>query len=792
MQEENYGTITGISSVAEIGSLKDAEILARLKQLNITSKKQASETFKGLSCLRKIRKVLADVENEKKPTDLTKVWVPDTPFSVADAIKWLESASDDYYNYGKSEITDAEFDWIYEATKKVVPNHPFFMKRVRAVTHSDKKLLLDNPVYTLYKVPISYDKESGLCDYKASLNALYEWMFKRAASSKELFFCSPKFDGLTMILYYKDGILERAATGGDGIEGADVTAHAYEIEGIPKSLSTGETCEVRGEVLMRNSIFRTLQQAGLDIVTPRGAAVGTLALKDMAMVRARKLSFCAWGYLPHGQDFMLNEDEKFRVLRSLGFERVGELGLITIADIEKIFSYYQSLDSARRMQVSSISPIWEDAAMDGIVITLNSYKSQQSAGYGNIEPNFSAAFKFAGDRHITPVTSIEWQVSRTGVVKPVVNFEPIILEGTCVQRATGDNYRRIEADKISVGCRVLVTKAGLTIPKILAVADRKNAEYFSTPECCPVCGTLLVLNDSGVDLICSNSSCPAQVFDRIRHFFTSVVPDKCGIGENFLQIIIDSGMVKDVADLYTVSEYALRAMDGIGEFRAKQFTDAIVETKQMPLYKLFHALSIHGVGEKLSRKIADVLGRDAELLFSPTALTYQMMRDRLCNVKGRKLPEPVIRNFCTWFTVPENQILLTRLKEAGMVILFDSEIQSGSKGKYCITGVTDLPRKELITLLNRHGYVFDSNVTQETKYLICNVQKNSGKQQKAQRMGIKVITEVEMLAMLEGLQVEMTEQVPHKDIMELDKSILKEKAKDLLDIVETNELNMFD
>jgi DNA ligase (NAD+) len=780
--------------IQEINKLGDKELLNKLTEMGITNPSSADRVFQGLECLGRVHAVLS--KNKSSQKDYSKMMVPGTPFTVEQAVSWLERAAEDYYNQGNSEITDDEYDWIYESLRGVVPGHPIFTKKIRAKTHAEQKMLLDNPVYSLFKIPLVYDRASGLYELQASLLALESWMIRVSGGSPDMLFCgSPKYDGLTMILYYVKGVLERAVTGGDGIEGSDVTRHAYEIENIPKTLASGETSEVRGEVVMRNSRFRHLVDKGAEFKFARGAAVGTLGLKDMAEVRRRGLSFAAWGYLPYGADFQLDEDEKFRRLQALGFEKVGHLGVFTVADIrERLLPYYQKLDGSRRLKVSDTAPLWEDAAMDGIVVTVNDRLLQESLGYSEFAPSFAAAFKFPGQFGVTAITKIDWQVNRTGVVKPVLNFDPVMLDGSRVTRATGDNFKRMERDKLSVGCKVMVTKAGLTIPKILAVMDRTDAEPFTHPFDCPSCGKALVLNGNEVDLICTNSDCGEQNYSKIKHYFDSVTSGKCGLGDSFLRKLVTEGLVKDIADLYSLDKNTLVALEGVGESKADIFLNVIEASKDMPFSAFVRAMSIPFVGEKGAIRIAETLGEDAEMLLSPSALTYKLVSERLfCDKQGqRRLPEEVVKNFCTWFAVPENNVMITRLKDAGVKLLY-SKPQVKSNGQhFCVTGKTDLPKKELIKLFESKGFVFDSGVNKATNFLICNVQVGSSKQQKAIQHGVEIITETEALARLDNISpLGFDKQEPHDDIMNVDKDILTEKAKDLLNLVNTTDLDMF-
>jgi DNA ligase (NAD+) len=385
-----------------------------------------------------------------------------------------------------------------------------------------------------------------------------------------------------------------------------------------------------------------------------------------------------------------------------------------------------------------------------MVITINEKRVQSGLGFGTNTPKFSIAVKFASTVVETKVCGFEWQVSRNGRVVPTVLLDPISVEGSTISRATGDNYQQVMARGISVGSTVLLSKAGLTIPKILAVTKRAPVFDAQLPTTCPACGNPLV--ESGVDLACRAEYCKGQVVGRMMHFFSVIAPGKVGISETFFQTLYDAGLVKDIADLFTVSRGAMLATPGIGESRINAFLAAIDGSREMQLSTLLKSLSIPGLGDTWAGKIAEMLGNDGSKLLSPVAMTYDVVLAMLQS-KGAKVSSNILANFCTWFAVPVNVQMIQRMLQAGVKVLCDVAGVSADPNAvhFCVTGKTSIPRNEFIKMIEKCGFVSDSSVTKKTKILICNTPSGSSKFRKAQASGVEIITEPEMLARISKL-----------------------------------------
>ena len=681
--------------------------------------------------------------------------VPGTKFTLDDAIAWLEFCCNEYYNYGSSPTSDIEYDYVVSCVKKIAPNHPFFTKNVRSAPNKNK-VSLKNTVYSLDKIDVIQDRVTGAFDIQATFNGLRDWMTKLHAKFGDALklYVSPKGDGLTGIVYYEKGKLVLASTGGDGQEGRDITNHMPCIRGVPMYLPNSVTCEVRGEIMLRNSRFLELKNSGdeklINMANARNLAAGTMNLDDMDIVSFRKLDFYAWNLLMDNQEFSMDDDKKFTQLREWGFHSIDELGFVSVNDLTKIKDYYLYLNSVRNALPDPNRIFTEDIPMDGIVLSANSAEQQKALGFGSVTPNFSIALKFPMQVVETIVTDIEWQISRNGRDVPTIVFEPVVIDGSTVSRATGDNYRRIITEKIGIGCKVVIGKAGLTIPKVLSVVEHAPAFNASIPTLCPSCGQELIVGD--VDLQCYGIMCPDQIVGKLHHFLVTINPDKIGISDAFASLLFEHKLVKDQSDFYIVSRSALLAVPGIGEAKANIFMRCIDDSKKMPLSTLLRALSIPNIGDIWANKLAAFLAEDGEKILSPVALTYDMASQLLVSrSEGSTIPINVMKNFCTWISMQGNVDLLQKLMQNGVKILCSGGKQDNANGtRVCITGKTSIPRNELEKMLRKHGYTIDSSVSKHTNVLVCNVSSNSAKAQKALKFGTQIITEVEMLARIGG------------------------------------------
>ena len=544
--------------------------------------------------------------------------VPGTNFTIDEAIDWLMFCSDQYYILGSSPVSDADYDYVCAATRAVIPEHPFFAG-IRIALNTNKKIQLKNKLYSLRQIKTAQDAKTGACSLSETFLELDDWLTKtrtKLNDDKVVCFAMPKYSGLTVVIYYENGYLISAATSGDGLEGRDVTEHIKRIDGIPFKIPGNLDIEIRGDVIMRNSKFASYTQNEFN--DARSVVAGTLNLDDYELVSDRGLDFCPWDVLLNNEEFSLCEKEKFRLLREWKFHNIGEFGEVT--SIDDIKNYFIQMDNVRKTIGSDNRPIQEDSMLDGIVVTIANEKMQKKLGYHNACPEFSIVIKFASEVVEATVISIDWQLNRHGVFSPVAVLEPVILEGMLVFKAMLNNYARVERDCIGIGTRVLIRKAGPVLPQIINIIDKISTNN-NAPEICPSCKE--PVTQQNVNLVCLNSNCKTQLFERLYHFVSIVIPINIGLDRVFVKSLFDANLARSPADLYLITRSALIATYGIGQNKASLFLSAIEGSKKIKLAALLRSLSIPLTGEAWAKKLASLLEYDGSRLLNPIGMTYE-------------------------------------------------------------------------------------------------------------------------------------------------------------------------
>jgi len=669
--------------------------------------------------------------------------VPGTNFTVDEAIDWLTFCSDQYHSLGTSPVLDIDYDYVSAATRAVVPEHPFFAGMPDALR---TKKQLKNKLYPLNKIQTKQDIKTGACLISATFLELENWLesIKTKLNTKEVvWFITPKYNGLTVVIYYENGYLTSAVTMGDGTEGKDVTEHIKRIDGVPFIIPGNLDAEIRGKVTMRNSKFASYTQN--DFKTTRNVTAGTMNLNNHDLVLERGLSFYAQNVLLNNKEFLLSEKEKFTLLRSWKFYDIGELG--ETVNLDDIKSYFNQLDNARKT-VGSDRPIQKDSSLDGIILTVADKRQQQQLGYNAKHPEFATAVKFAPDVAEATITAIDWQLNRHGVFCPIAILNSVLLEGSIVSKAMAGNYARIERDCIGIGTKVLIRQTNATIPHIISVLE-KESTYNEAPDECPSCQQQVYKQNA--DLICLNNNCKAQVIERLYHFASIVIPAKIGITKAFIQAIYDANLARSIPDLYLITKPALIAVDGIGENKASAFVRAIEGSKNITFPTLLQALSIPTLGRMWAEEIACLLENDGSKLIDPVGTTYEGISKILYKKDPSKhtIPINVFSSFCSWLCTPANIQLIQNLLRARIKTLIP-ELEAENGIKICIAGRTALPRKSFERFLRSKGFIVDKNIDQNTDILICNTPLVYKKTKKALKLGVEIIPEALMLARLEG------------------------------------------
>lgn len=551
--------------------------------------------------------------------------------------------------------------------------------------------------------------------------------------------CELKFDGTAICLTYRNGVLERALTRGDGTVGDDVTRNVREIPSIPQKLLPGSgypsEFEIRGEIYMPYRAFDALNaERERDeeplFANPRNAAAGSLKLLDSNMVRKRGLE-CTL--------YHLISSELTASTHSGALKMAAEWGL-PISEyakecngIEEVIEYIDFWNTERKRL---------PFATDGIVVKVNSLDLQRSLGFTAKSPRWATAFKFKPEEAVTRLLSVDYQVGRTGAVTPVANLDPVLLSGTVVKRASLHNAEQMELLDIHIGDYVHVVKGGEIIPKITGVDVAKrdaNAVKALFPTHCPDCGALLVKDADEAKSFCPNSDlCPMQQKGKFLHFISRKAMN-INAGEATIEQLYGKGYIRQLSDLYSLTRKDLLTLEKWKEKSVNNFISSLEQSKEVPFSRVLFALGIRYIGETTAKNLAETF-KNIDNLKSAT-------REELLNTAevGEKLADSII----SYFAKESNLEVIEKLKNAGLRFAQDSEavtmLSDTLAGKtLMITGVYSISREEMKRYIESHGGKVGSSVTARTDYLVAGDKSGDSKLKKAEKLGIKVISENEL------------------------------------------------
>ena len=646
-----------------------------------------------------------------------------------------------YYVLAQPTISDEEYDRLMRELQELEQQHPELQtpdsptqrvggrptKEFPTVTHEVPMLSLSN----------TYD-ETEVEDFDRRVHSLLD-------RQKVTYVCELKFDGVAVSLVYRDGVLTRGATRGDGFQGDDITQNLRTIRSVPLRLRNAakqfDEVELRGEVFMQRGDFDRMNEerrkAGEKLfVNPRNATAGTLKLQDSRIVATRPLQFSAY-YLraPHAR--LSSHLESLGAAKELGAPISTHTK--TCRSVGEIVEFWRSWE-ARRDQLPY--------DIDGVVVKVNSFAQQQELGAIAKSPRWAIAFKFAARKQQTVLKDIRLQVGRTGTMTPVADLEPVFVGGTTVSRATLHNVDYIRELDIRVGDTVEVEKGGDVIPKVSAVVKEKRpsgAKPFRMPRACPVCGSPLFQPVGEVNFYCENSECPAQVRARIEHFASRGAMDIEGLGEANVDQLVEAGLIKSYADLYDLraKQQKLLRLERWGAKSAQNVLEGIEASKQRPFERLLYALGIRHVGAGVAQLLA-VEARSMDKLMA--SATHDL--DHIQGV-GPRIAESVVR----FFADRHNRRLVDRLRQAGLPMEAKTvrrAAEAGLAGKtFVLTGtLASLTRDDARGRIEAAGGKVTSSVSKNTDYVVVGDEPGS-KLQKARGLGIPLLSEEEFLRLLE-------------------------------------------
>lgn len=553
-----------------------------------------------------------------------------------------------------------------------------------------------------------------------------------------------KYDGTSISLTYEHGRLVRAVTRGDGEKGDDVTTNIKTIRSIPLILTDGdwpESFEIRGEIVMPWKEFDRLNEERAFneeplFANPRNAAAGTLKMLNSAEVAKRGLDAYFY-YLLSDTLPSDNHYENMLKAREWGFKVSDVMTLLhSAAEVDDFINHW---DTERRNL-----PV----ATDGLVFKVNSLRQQLNLGFTAKSPRWAIAYKFAAERALTRLREVSFEVGRMGVITPVANLEPVLLSGTIVKRASLHNEDIVRSLDIHDGDMLYVEKGGEIIPKITGVdvaqrrPDSKPVEFVTE---CPDCGTSLVRIPGEASWICPNKyGCRPQIIGRLEHFVGRHMMDIEGVGDENCSLLYDAGLVRDIADFYTLTTSSLRQLERVGPRTAQRIVDGVEASKSVPFERVLYALSIPFVGETVSRKIARAV-RSMDALMN-------MTRDRLVALDdiGPKIADAII----DFLSYHPNVEIIERLRASGVQMSMPEEDMTDHtdllKGKsFVISGVfSQHSREEYKELIEKNGGKNVGSISKKTDYVLAGENMGPSKLEKANKLGVPIIDEETFLGMI--------------------------------------------
>ena len=553
------------------------------------------------------------------------------------------------------------------------------------------------------------------------------------------FSVEPKIDGLSVSLEYRDGELVLGSTRGDGFTGEDVTANLKTIRSIPLTLREKlPLLEVRGEVYMPREQFFTLvkQQEEADetpFKNPRNAAAGSLRQKQAAVTAKRKLDIFIFNLQQCEGKTFTTHDETLSFLEQTGFRVIP--GRRLCSSTEEIIDAVNAIGEARQTLPYDI---------DGVVIKVNVLSQRERMGATSKTPKWAIAYKFSPEEKETVLRDIEVNVGRTGALTPVAVFDTILLAGTSVSRAVLHNQDFITEKDIRIGDSIVVRKAGDIIPEVLcSVRHAPDAVPYRLPAACPVCGTPAVRDEAEAVLRCPNISCPAQLHKQLVHFASRDAMNIDGLGTAIITALLDKQLVRDAADLYHLTEEQLLTLEGFKEKSAANLLRALENSKTAPLDRVIYALGIRNIGQKAASLLCAHFGSLPAIEAAD--------RDEIAEIDG--FGEIMADSVYTALHDASVQQLLSKLRDAGLTMPYEKKITAQDtffSGKTVVlTGTLSMKRSKAKERLEAAGAKVSGSVSGKTSYLIAGEDAGS-KLTKAQSLGITILSEAEMLEMLES------------------------------------------
>ncbi|MBE6837647.1 MAG: NAD-dependent DNA ligase LigA [Ruminococcus sp.] len=648
---------------------------------------------------------------------------------IDELVEVLNYHSHKYYVLDEPEISDYDYDMMQNKLKELEAKFPEFIRN-----DSPTQRVGGEAVSTFEKV--AHKVQMGSLSDVFSLSQVEDFVNKTNENTiAPEFVVEPKIDGLSVSLEYVNGEFIRASTRGDGFTGENVTSNIKTILSVPMKLKEKVPfLEVRGEVYMPRNVFLRLvdeqeQNGEQPFKNPRNAAAGSLRQKDSNVTAKRKLDIFVFNIQQIEGRELNSHKESLDFLKEMGFK--------VVPDYLKV-SEYKDIEN----RINEIGKIRFDLPydIDGVVIKVDDFIQREKLGSTAKTPRWAVAYKFPPEEKETVLKEIELNVGRTGAITPVAIFEPILLAGTSVSRATLHNQDFINEKQISIGDTIIVRKAGDIIPEVLAVSKKgENDDIFTLPDSCPVCGCEVVKSDDEAAIRCPNVNCPAQIFRSIVHFASKGAMNIDGLGPAIVQTLLDNNLIKSVADLYELDADTLMQLDNFKEKSANNLVNAIRNSKNNTLDRLVFGLGVRNIGQASAKLLCEKF-RTLENIMNADVSEISEIEGF-----GDVMAESVVKAF----REEHMKELVDRLVSYGLNTSYEKAINDNRfEGlTFVLTGtLPTLKRDEAKAIIESFGGKASGSVSKKTSFVLAGEEAGS-KLDKAEQLGIKIISEEEFLDM---------------------------------------------
>lgn len=642
----------------------------------------------------------------------------------------LKYHNDLYYNQDNPEIEDYQYDAMLRELEDLEAEFP------QLVTSDSPTQKVGGNAGTKFS-PVTHTVPMESLHDSFSFEELKDFDRKvRQVVPNVEYVVEPKFDGLSVSVEYTNGVLSRASTRGDGTTGEDITDNILTIKTLPHRLKNAPSyLEVRGEVYMSFDSFLALTKKQEEneektFKNPRNAAAGSLRQKDSKITAQRNLDIFIFNIQQIEGVTITNHKQALNYLKDLGLP-------------VSFYNCYDNIDDV----IEKIESIGNNRgnfpfAIDGAVVKVNDFNTRSLLGSTAKFPRWAEAYKYPPEEKETTLLSIEINVGRTGVLTPVGNFEPVLLAGTTVSRATLHNIDFITEKGICVGDKVIIRKAGEIIPEVLSVSSHcENAVPFEFPKLCPSCSSPVVREEGEAAIRCTNTDCPAQLMRHLIHFVSRDAMDIDGLGPAVLEQLVNADLVKSPADLYSLKFEDIASLDKKGEKSAQNLLKSLEKSKENELYRLVFALGIPHIGQKAAKLLCQQ--------FTTVESLFDAKTEDISSIDG--FGDIMAQSVVQYFSLESSKKLIEELKSYG-VQMKPSQIvsQEGAfSGKtFVLTGtLPTMSRKEASTIIEQKGGKTSSSVSKKTDFVLAGEDAGS-KLTKAQALGVTIISEEEFLKMI--------------------------------------------